>query len=125
MIKMKRTTFIIFLLLGNFLAIGQDYLVLKGQTRDSTLASIAFANVIVMDTATNEMEGFAVTDVRGNFQIGIKKGQAYELQVTYIGYTPYKKMIQLDESNEEPFVIILKESVDQLEQVTVVAQVIV
>lgn len=119
---MKRTTLILLILLGNFLAQGQDYLMLKGQTRDSTLASIAFANVMVMDTSTNEMKGFAVTDIRGNFQIGIEKGRPYELQVTYIGYSPYKKIIQLEESNEEPFIIILKESIDQLEQVTVVAQ---
>jgi len=119
---MKKTSILLFLTLGYFLASGQEYLLLKGQTRDSLLSTIPFANVMVLDTATQEMEGFAVSDVNGNFQIRLKKDTPYELQVTYVGFVPYKKMIQLEETNAEPYVIVLKESVSNLDEVTVVAE---
>ena len=120
---MKRTFILLFCSLGYFLASGQEYLLLKGQTRDSLLSKIPFANVMALDTATQEMEGFAVSDVRGNFQIRLKKGKTYELQVTYVGYVPYKKVVRLDQPSEEPTIIILKESVSNLDEVTVVAEI--
>ena len=119
---MKRTLIILFSICGYFLASGQEYLLLKGQTRDSALTIIPFANVMVMDTATQEMEGFAVSDTRGNFQIRVKKDRPYELQVTYVGYVPYKQLIRLNESTTDPYIIVLREAVGELDQVTVVAE---
>lgn len=99
----------------------QEYVLIKGQTRDSTLAVIPFANVLAIDTTTNEMESFAVTGVDGNFQLRLRSGKAYELKVTYVGFVPYQEYIKLDATPEEPFIIILKESVNKLDEVTVVA----
>ncbi|GAB4240545.1 MAG: carboxypeptidase-like regulatory domain-containing protein [Ekhidna sp.] len=100
----------------------QDHLLLRGQTRDTTLAPIAFANVMAIDTATKEMKAFAVTDVKGNFQLRLEKNTAYELQVTFVGFTPIKQLVTLEQSPEDPLIIIMKESVNALDEVTVVSE---
>lgn len=100
----------------------QDYLLLKGQTRDTTLAPVAFANVMAVDTLTKEMTGFAVTDVKGNFQFRLKKNKVYELQVTFVGFVPIKEYVRLEEAPENPLMLIMREAVNALDQVTVVAE---
>lgn len=100
----------------------QSHVLLKGQTRDSTFAPIAFANVMAIDTATQEMKGFAVTDVKGGFQLRLEKNTVYELKVTFVGYVPVSEYLQLTKESEEPLMIIMKESVSSLDEVTVVAE---
>ena len=119
---MKRIISLLLLLLGAQEMYAQEFVMMRGQVRDSSLTVIPFANVLAKDTTTNEMEAFAVTDVKGGFQIRLRKDTAYELQVTYVGYIPYRDIIQLNETNEEPFIIVLKESINALDEVTVVAE---
>lgn len=100
----------------------QDHLLLKGQTRDTTMAPIAFANVMAVDTTTKEMKAFAVTDIRGNFQLRLEKGVVYELQVTYVGFVPTRQYLQLNEPPRDPIMLLMKEAVNALDEVTVVAE---
>ena len=102
--------------------LAQDYLLLKGQTRDTTLAPIPYANVLAIDTATKNMEAFAVTDATGSFQLRLQAGKVYELQATFVGYMPYSQIIRLQAAPQQPYVILLKEAVNQLDGVTVVAE---
>ena len=78
----------------------QNHIILKGQTRDSTYAPIAFANVI--DTATQEMKAFAVTDVKGGFQLRLEANKVYELKVTFVGYAPINEYLKLEKEPEDP-----------------------
>ncbi|WP_420576763.1 carboxypeptidase-like regulatory domain-containing protein [Ekhidna sp.] len=119
---MKGLLFYCFLTLCAFFVLGQNHLLLKGQTRDTTLAPVAFANVMAIDTATQEMKGFAVTDVKGNFQLRLEQGRVYELQVTFVGFVPISQYLKLDQQPDDPLVIIMNEAVNQLDQVTVVAE---
>lgn len=105
-----------------FAANAQNYLLLKGQTRDTMMAPVAFANVMAIDTATQEMKGFAVTDVSGNFQMRIEKGKVYELKITFVGYMPISEYIRYDGKQETPLMVIMKEAINALDQVTVVAE---
>ncbi|MEP0986048.1 carboxypeptidase-like regulatory domain-containing protein [Ekhidna sp.] len=100
----------------------QNHILLKGQTRDSTFAPIAFANVIAIDTATQEMKAFAVTDVKGGFQIRLQENTVYEIKVTFVGYVPFSQYMKLDKFPETPLTIIMKEAVNALDEVTVVAE---
>ncbi len=108
--------------LGIFSARSQDHVLLKGQTRDSTFAPIAFANVMAIDTTTKEMKAFAVTDVKGAFQLRLKKNTVYELKATFVGYIPISQYLTLEETSEDPLLVIMKESVSSLDEVTVVAE---
>ncbi|WP_421763918.1 carboxypeptidase-like regulatory domain-containing protein [Ekhidna sp.] len=100
----------------------QNHILLKGQTRDSTFAPIAFANVMAIDTATQEMKSFAVTDVKGGFQIRLQENTVYEIKVTFVGYVPFSQYMKLDKSPETPLTIIMKEAINALDEVTVVAE---
>lgn len=106
----------------HFSALAQGHVLLKGQTRDSTFAPIAFANVMAIDTATQEMKAFAVTDVKGGFQIRLQENIVYEIKVTFVGYVPFSKHLRIEKSPETPFVIIMTEAVNALDEVTVVAE---
>lgn len=110
------------LVLGTISVQAQDHVLLKGQTRDSTFAPIAFANVMAIDTTTKEMKAFAVTDVKGGFQLRLKRNTVYELKATFVGYVPISQYMKLDETSEEPLLVIMKESVSSLDEVTVVAE---
>lgn len=117
----KRLIPILILLLPGIAGWAQDYISLRGQTRDSTLSIVPFANVMLVDTTSQEMEGFAVSDVDGNFILRLKKNTVYELQVTYVGYTPYRQIIRLGNEPSQPLIIVLQEAISQLDEVTVVA----
>jgi hypothetical protein len=119
---MKGLILIFLSLLTTLVMQAQDHVVLKGQTRDSTLAAVAFANVMAIDTTTKEMKAFAVTDVKGNFQLRLKANTVYELQVTFVGFIPVSQHLLLNESPENPMVIIMDEAVNRLDEVTVVAE---
>ncbi|MEO9483134.1 MAG: carboxypeptidase-like regulatory domain-containing protein [Ekhidna sp.] len=108
--------------LGVFSTQAQDHVLLKGQTRDSTFTPIAFANVMAIDTATKEMKAFAVTDVKGGFQLRLKKHTVYELKVTFVGFVPISEYLVLEEASDDPFLIVMKEAVNSLDEVTVVAE---
>ncbi|NQZ75263.1 MAG: carboxypeptidase-like regulatory domain-containing protein [Ekhidna sp.] len=112
----------IFLLLLSTAVFSQNQLILEGQTIDTTLTAIPFANVMLVDTATQEMSGFAVTDVNGNFKLRLDKGRVYELQVTFVGFVPVKQLISLDEKPTDPYMVIMKEAINALDQVTVVTE---
>ncbi|MEM7298429.1 MAG: carboxypeptidase-like regulatory domain-containing protein, partial [Bacteroidota bacterium] len=120
---MKKGLIITFLLCltASFLQ-AQDHLLIKGQTRDSTMAPIAFANVMAIDTTTKEMKAFAVTDVKGEFQIRLQKNTIYELQVTFVGFVPFRQLVTFDKQLSDPFIIRLREAVSSLDEVTVVAE---
>lgn len=110
------------MILGVFSLKAQDHIILEGQTRDSTLAPVAFANVMLMDTTTKEMKGFAVTDVQGRFKLRLQKDVLYELQVTFVGYVPVKQYLRLDESPDDPMLIMMREAINALDEVTVVTE---
>ena len=105
-----------------FSATAQEHLLLRGQTRDTALAPIAFANVMAIDTLSKEMKGFAVTDVNGNFQLRLEKNKVYELTITFVGFVPISQYIRYDQRPETPLMVILKEAVNTLDQVTVVTE---
>ncbi len=108
--------------MGYLGASAQNHVLLKGQTRDSTFAPIAFANVMAIDTATQEMKAFAVTDVKGGFQLRLQANTVYEIKVTFVGFVPFSQHLQLERSADDPFIIVLKEAVNALDEVTVVAE---
>lgn len=100
----------------------QNHVLLKGQTRDTTYAPIAFANVMAIDTATKEMKAFAVTDVKGGFQLRLQANTVYEIKVTFVGFVPLSQHLQLDNTPDDPLILIMKESINSLDEVTVVAE---
>ncbi|MEO1253600.1 MAG: carboxypeptidase-like regulatory domain-containing protein, partial [Bacteroidota bacterium] len=103
-------------------SIAQQNVIYFGEVRDSVGTPVQFANVMAIDTVTKEMSGFAVTDLDGRFKIRIQAGKTHQLKVTFIGYYPFEEFIKTTASNEDPFLIILKEQATQLGEVEIVAE---
>ncbi|MEM6830303.1 MAG: carboxypeptidase-like regulatory domain-containing protein, partial [Bacteroidota bacterium] len=109
-------------LMGYNTTYAQHHLLLKGQTRDSKLTPIAFANVMAVDTITKEMKAFAVTDVNGEFLLRLKANTVYEVKVTFVGFAPVSEFLTLSQTSDAPYLIVMNESVSTLDEVTVVAE---
>ncbi len=110
------------LLLCLNIATAQKAIFFAGEVRDSTGAPLQFANVMAVDTTTNKMAGFAVTNPKGQFRISVASGGVYTLRITFIGYAPFERLIQPTESNDESIVFIMNSGGLRLDEVQVVAE---
>ena len=120
MIRTLFFTFLLFTVVAGLYA--QGTVKYKGEVRDSTGQPLAFANVVAVDTLTQKMAGFAVTDQSGSFRLNLQKQKVYLLKVSFIGYLPFEGIVEARESNEVPFLITLKDNAQQLDDVEVVAE---
>ncbi len=107
-----------------FVAFGQaqEKVFLKGEVRDSIGKPLEFANVLAIDTTTNKMAAFGVTNPQGEFRMSLDKGVTYKIQISFIGYLPFERIFTPQESNDIPFGIILKNDVNRLDDVEVVSE---
>ena len=119
---MIRGLIISLLCFATMFATAQEHFLLKGQTRDTTMAPLSFANVMAIDTVTKEMKSFAVTDVNGDFRLRLESGKVYELKVTFVGFVPISQYVKLEAAPENPMMIVMKEAVNSLDQVTVISE---
>ncbi|MFC5046723.1 TonB-dependent receptor domain-containing protein [Aquimarina hainanensis] len=96
----------------------------KGTVIDSNLKQpIPYATIVVNDSSKKIISG-GITTEGGTFVIAdIPKG-TYTLQVQFIGYTTYTQEIQITKQNSHLNLgtILLKEQVESLDDVTIVAE---
>ena len=107
-----------FALLGQ----AQEKVFLNGEVRDSTGTALEFANVLAIDTLTNKMAAFGVTNPQGQFKISLNKGTTYKIQISFIGFLPFEQLYTPQETNDIPFGIVLTTDVNQLDDVEVVSE---
>ena len=117
---MTKYLFISLMLVG-FAAssIAQEKISFSGEVRDSLGLPLEFANVLAIDTTTNKMAGFVVTNPEGFFKLSLQKGTTYKIQISFIGYLPFEKIFTPQESNTIPYGIVLETNVNQLDDVEV------
>lgn len=100
----------------------QEKITYLGEVRDSLGAPLQFANALAIDTVTNKMAAFGVTNQQGQFKLLLESNKAYKLQVTFIGYVPFEGFFSPKNSNSIPYSIKLKNDVTQLNDVEVVQE---
>jgi hypothetical protein len=61
---------------------------LKGIVRDSTGKGVEMANVIAINTATNGLDSYCVTNHSGLYKLSIKPNSNYNIKVSFIGFKP-------------------------------------
>jgi len=116
LIFIKRTWIIILLFLAGFSSSAQQ-IVISGKVTDSLQNPLDYANLLAVPKSDNEEVKFAITTDNGNYNLRLSKNQAYQLTVSYLGYSPQTKNITTTEQNfNENFV--LKENPNHLNQVT-------
>jgi hypothetical protein len=77
---------IILLFLGTSLSGFTQEITLKGFVRDSIGKAIEMANVIAVNTETNMLESYCVTNHSGMYKIELQPNTPYEVKVTFIGF---------------------------------------
>lgn len=115
---------ILFFLFFSFTATvnAQEKINYFGEVRDTLGSPLQFANVLALDTVTNKMAAFAVTNQQGQFRLSLEANKAYKLQATFIGYLPFEGYFSPTESNSIPYRITLKSDVKRLNDVEVVQE---
>ncbi|MEI6865702.1 TonB-dependent receptor [Flavicella sp.] len=93
---------------------------IKGIVKDSIGNGLEMANVIAINSATEEMAEYAITDSKGRYQLSLSANQVYELKVSYMGFNTASITIDLinihDDLNQD---ITLKETNDLLDVVEI------
>ncbi len=119
---MKSTTLILLFICIQIITYAQKPILFKGQVRDSLGLPLEYANVVAVDTTTQLMAGFAVTNHNGQFKLGLKTKTVYQLKITFIGYVPLELTIQPQENEDGPFLFTLNSDVTQLSGVEITAE---
>src|SRR5690606_41774214 len=58
---------------------------LEGVVKDSIGSPLELANVIAINTTTNALESYGITNFEGRFKLNLTKNTTYKIQVSYIG----------------------------------------
>jgi|26BtaG_2_1085354.scaffolds.fasta_scaffold02644_3 hypothetical protein len=107
----------ILLFLAGFSSYAQQVKV-SGIVTDTLQNPLAYANILALPENDNEDVRFAITADDGSYQLGLSKNQTYNLTVSFLGFTPYTKVLTTTEENLiQNFV--LKDNPDQLDEVTI------
>ena len=97
-------------------------LILKGRVVNEHNQAVEFANVIVRDSLSSGIAGFAITDELGEFKIALKTEVAYSITVSFVGYEKYIRQYTFDSEETISVLIKLKESSTLLNEVQVVEE---
>ncbi|ULC58255.1 TonB-dependent receptor [Flaviramulus sp. BrNp1-15] len=109
-----------FLFLFSSFCISQEYSI-TGNLEDINNNPIAYANVVLLELEDSIPVEGTTSDDSGNFTFNhINKG-VYLLKISFLGFEEYNSQINLDK-NIVLETIILKENLQELEDVTVVAK---
>ena len=115
---LKSAVYLFFVL--SFSLLAQD-LTINGKVVDINNTPIAYTNVVLSANEDSQLSIGTTTDEMGFFKIDNVKSGNYQLKITYLGFKDYVKNIALN-SDMNFNTIILEESTEELEGVTVVAK---
>tara|TARA_Y100001968_G_C19440424_1_gene762212 strand:- start:828 stop:3563 length:2736 start_codon:yes stop_codon:yes gene_type:complete len=89
---------------------------MEGRVTDSLNKPLELANIILINSETNALESFAISDPNGEYKIAIKKNSSYNLQVSYIGMANYSQLIKTEESDiSKDFILYENNVLDAVE----------
>lgn len=99
---MKSLTLIILSSFFSLFSLAQN-IQLRGKVIDSnTKQAVDFATVALIDPAGNKTVKSTLTDAEGVFKLSGLSAGTYSLKISFIGFKPFGKEIQLSESNVNP-----------------------
>ncbi|TVZ15342.1 outer membrane beta-barrel protein [Maribacter sp. MAR_2009_72] len=91
---------------------------LSGIVKDSLGAGVDMANVIAINTATQGLESYGITNHAGLFKLKLKTGEQYTIKVSYLGFRPESFTFTAAEDDAVKD-IVLYEQAAQLDEVDV------
>ena len=91
---------------------------LSGTVKDSLGVGVDMANVIAINTATQGLESYGITNHAGLFKLKLKTGEQYTVKVSYLGFKPESFTFTAGK-NDAVKDIVLQEQAAQLDEVDV------
>ncbi|MDO1512075.1 TonB-dependent receptor [Maribacter confluentis] len=91
---------------------------LSGIVKDSLGAGVDMANVIAINTVTQGLESYGITNHAGQFKLKLKTGQQYTVKVSYLGFRT-ESFTFTAAKNDAVKDIVLYEQAAQLDEVDV------
>ncbi|APA63605.1 TonB-dependent receptor [Maribacter sp. 1_2014MBL_MicDiv] len=91
---------------------------LSGTVKDSLGVGVDMANVIAINTATQGLESYGITNHAGQFKLKLKTGEQYTVKVSYLGFKPESFTFTAGQ-NDAIKDIVLQEQAAQLDEVDV------
>lgn len=84
---MIKKLFVVLFFATSFFATAQN-IKLEGIVQDTIGNPLEMANVMVINQETNAMDGYAISNEQGKFQISLKANTTYLLKVSFLGFQP-------------------------------------
>jgi len=84
---MIKKLFVVLLFATSFFATAQN-IKLEGIVQDTIGKSLEMANIMVINQETKAMDGYAISNEQGKFQISLKANSTYQVKVSFLGYQP-------------------------------------
>ena len=72
---------------------------MSGKVTDSLGSPLELANIILIDSESNTLETFSMSDNQGVYKLNLKKNNNYNLQVSYIGMATFSQTFKSGESD--------------------------
>ncbi|WP_116770026.1 TonB-dependent receptor [Maribacter litoralis] len=91
---------------------------LSGTVKDSLGVGVDMANVIAINTATQGLESYGITNHAGLFKLKLKTGEQYTVKVSYLGFKPESFTFTAGDNNAVKD-ILMYEQAAQLDEVDV------
>ena len=87
---MKKNLFLLFIFTNSVIF---SQIKMTGKVTDSIGTPLELANIILINSESNSLETFAMSDDEGNYKLSLKKNTSYNLQVSYIGMSTFSQML--------------------------------
>lgn len=83
---------------------------LEGNVKDEKGIPIEMANIVAINQTTKVMDGYAISNEKGNFNIYLKQNTTYSIKVNFIGYGAFETILETKSVNTN-LLVILKEGI--------------
>ena len=93
---MKKYIIILYLLISSMTF---SQIKMSGKVTDSLGTPLELANIILIDSESNTLETFAMSDNQGVYKLNLKKNNNYNLQVSYIGMATFSQTFKSGETD--------------------------
>lgn len=89
---------------------------LTGTVKDTNGVPLELANVVAINQESKALDGFGITDPKGQYRININANSSYEIKVSFIGYQPSTVLIKTTSADISEN-IVLEEQSENLKEV--------
>ncbi|MBU2995133.1 outer membrane beta-barrel protein [Cellulophaga baltica] len=116
--KNIKGTLIAVLLISSFFSYAQN-ITITGVVNDSYGVGLEMANVVAVNQETKALDGFGITNSKGQYKVSVNANATYSLKFSFIGFQTKELSIQVGESDITRN-IELDEQSESLDEVEVV-----